>query len=99
MMKKESFAAFLVGTLSVCAVAGVVLSANYCFSTSTLRRIQPQAVASQARLTFGQAVLNDSLELAKRNPEVDKLLVSLNLKTNANANVAPAAAAPKPAGK
>lgn len=89
MMKKESFAAFLVGTLSVCAVAGVVLSANYCFSTSTLRRLQPQAVASQARLSFAQALLNETFEQAKRNADVDKLLQSLNLKTNV-APVAPA---------
>jgi glycerol-3-phosphate cytidylyltransferase-like family protein len=89
MMKKESFAAFLVGTLSVCAVAGVVLSANYCFSTSTLRRLQPQAVASQARLSFAQALLNETFEQAKHNADVDKLLQSLNLKTNV-APVAPA---------
>ena len=89
MMKKESFAVFLVGTLSVCAVAGVVLSANYCFSTSTLRRLQPQAVASQARLSCAQALLNETFEQAKHNADVDKLLQSLNLKTNV-APVAPA---------
>jgi hypothetical protein len=95
MMKNESFAAFLVGVLSVCAVAGLVLSANYYFSTSTLRRLQPQAIACQARLNLAQALLNDTLEYSKRNPAVEPLLRSLNLKTNA----VPAPAALKPATK
>ncbi len=92
MMKLESLAAFLVGTLSVCAVAGVVLSANYWFSTRTLRRLQPQAMAYQARLSLAQALLNDTLEYSKRNPAIDPLLQSLNIKTNGS----PAATAPKP---
>ena len=94
-MKNESFAAFLVGTFSVCAVAGLVLSANYFFSTRTLRRLQPQAIACQARLNIAQALLNDTLEYSKRNPAIDPLLRSLNLKTNS----APAPAAPKPVTK
>jgi len=92
MLKKESFAAFLVGTFSVCAVAGAVLSANYCFSTRTLRRLQPQALAQQARLNLAQALLNDTIEYSKRNPDIEPLLRSLDVKTNAVA--APAAASP-----
>jgi len=95
MLKKESFAAFLVGTLFVCSVAGLFLSANYCFSTSTLRRLQPQAAACQARLNIAQALLNDTLEYSKRNPVVEPLLRSLNLKTTS----VPAPAAPKPVTK
>ena len=92
MLKQESFAAFLVGTLAVCAVASVVLSANYCFSTRTLRRLQPQALEHQARLNHAQALLEDTIEYSKRNPDIDPLLRSLNVKTNAVA--APAAANP-----
>ncbi len=95
MMKQESFTAFLVGTLSVCAVAGVVLSVNYWFSTRALRRLQPQAMAYQARLNLAQALLNDTLEYSKRNPSIDPFLQSLNIKTN----VGPAPAATNPAAK
>ena len=94
-MKLESLAAFLVGTLSVCAVAGIVLSSNYWFSTRTLRRLQPQALASQARLRLAQELLNDTLEYSKRNPAIDPLLQSLNIKTNAAAApTAPKAVSP-----
>ena len=95
MMKQESLAAFLVGTLSVCAVAGLVLSANYWFSTRTLRRLQPQAMACQTRLNLAQALLNDTLEYSKRNPSIDPLLQSLNIKTV----VGPSPAATNSAGK
>ena len=85
MMKKESVAGFLVGTFSVCAVAAFILSVNYFFSTRTLRRLQPEAATSQANLAFAKALLTDAMELSKRNPDVDRLLQSIDLKTNAAA--------------
>jgi len=94
MLKKDSVAAFLVGTMFVCASASVVLAANYWFSTRTLRRLQPQAIACQARLNVAQALLNDALEYSKRNPALDPLLQSLNVKTNAAPG--PATAKPMP---
>ena|SRR5437899_6085098 len=90
MMKKEPFAAFLVGTFSVCAVASVVLATNFWFSARALRRLQPQAMAYQARLSLAQSLLNETLEYSKRNPAINPLLQSLNLKTNA-VPLAPAA--------
>jgi len=78
----------------VSGAASATFAITYSFSTRGLRRLQPQAMAAQARLNAGQALLNDTLEYSKRNPAIDSLLQTLNLKTNAAA-----AAAPKPASK
>jgi len=81
-MKQESLAAFLVGTFSVCALAAMVLSAKYCFSARTLHRIQSRVMAVQSRVNVTQALLNETIDYSKRNPAVEQLLRSLNLKTN-----------------
>jgi hypothetical protein len=94
LMKNNTFAALLVGSLFVCGAASATFAFTYSFSASSLRRLQPQVMAAQARLNAGQALLNDTLEYSKRNPAIDSLLQSLSLKTNAVA-----AAAPKPASK
>ena len=83
MMRKDWFASVLVAVLFVGAAAAVVAAFQVGFSTRALRRLQPQAVAFQARLNIAQALLNDTLEYSKRNPAIDPLLQSLNLKTNA----------------
>jgi len=83
MMRKDWFASVLVAVLFIGAAAAVVASFQVGFSTRPLRRLQPQAVAFQARLNIAQALLNDTLEYSKRNPAIDPLLQSLNLKTNA----------------
>ena len=82
MPKKDSFAVLLVGLLFVSAIVSLVLAVWYGFNVRDLRRLQPQTAASQARLNLAQALLSDMLEYSKRNPAIDPLLQSLNLKTN-----------------
>jgi len=43
-------------------------------------------VEMNTRLNFAQALLNDTLEYSKRNPAIDPLLQSMNLKPGATLN-------------
>lgn len=91
MPKRDSLAVLLVGMLFVSAIISVILAVWYGFNVRDLRRLQPQTAASQARLNLAQALLTETLEYSKRNPAIDPLLQSLNLKTN----MAPPPATPK----
>lgn len=93
-MNKNPFAAILVGLLFVSAALSTVFALTYAFSSRDLRRVQPQAMGINNHMNLVQALLNETLEYSKRNPAIDPVLFSLNLKTN------PAAATdPKPAAK
>ena len=92
-MSKNPFAAILVGLLFVSAALSVEFARRYAFASRDLRRIQPQALGINAHLNLVQGLLNETLEYSKRNPAIDPLLFSLNLKTNAAAATAPQPAA------
>ena len=94
-MKQNPFAAILVLLLFISGAVAVFFALNFGFSTRSLRRLQPQAMAFQARLNVAQALLTDMLEYSKRNPAIDPLLQSLNLKTNAPPSTTAPAPAPK----
>ena len=87
-MRNNSFAAVLVGLLFISAVAAAVQVLRLSFATRDLRRIQPRIVEINAHLNLAQALLNDTLEYSKRNPAIDPLLQSMNLKTNSAAGAA-----------
>jgi len=95
-MSKNLFAAALVALLFVSAALNAYYALQLFFSTRQLRRVQPQVVEIQNRLTVARALLNDTLEYSKRNPAIDPLLQSLNFKTNV---AAAESAVPKPAVK
>ncbi|HKS38439.1 MAG TPA: hypothetical protein VJW76_14695 [Verrucomicrobiae bacterium] len=84
-MNKNPFAAILAGLLFLSAALSAVFALTYAFSSRDLRRIQPQAMGVNNHLNLVQALLNETLEYSKRNPAIDPLLFSLNLKTNASA--------------
>ncbi len=81
-MSRNYFAFILAGLVLVLAVLCAWFAERYAFSTRDLRRIQPQVAAINNRLNLAQALLNDTMEYSKRNPAIDPLLQSLNLKTN-----------------
>jgi hypothetical protein len=91
-MNKNPFAAILVGLLFLSAALSAVFALTYAFSTRDLRRVQPQAMGINNHLNLVQTLLNETLEYSKRNPAIDPLLFSLNLKTNAAAATAPQSA-------
>ena len=81
-MKNSPFAAVLVALLFASAVSASVFALRYAFGTRALRQIQSQVVAVNNSLAFAQSLLNDTLEYSKRNPAIDPLLQSMNMKTN-----------------
>lgn len=81
----------MVGLLFISAIAAAVQVLRLSFATRDLRRLQPRIIEINAHLNVAQALLNDTLEYSKRNPAIDPLLQSMNLKTNA----APGAASPQ----
>jgi len=93
-MKSGSFSAVLAGVLVVTAFAAAWQVSRLYFATRQLRGLQPSVMDANNRLNLAQALLNDTLEYSKRNPSIDPLLVSLNLKTNSTGG-----ATPKPVGK
>lgn len=81
-MSKNQFAIGLVALLFLSAAITAALSLTYAVSTRNLRRAQIQIATMNNRLNLAQALLNDTVEYGKRNPAIDPLLQSLNLKTN-----------------
>ena len=94
-MSKNPFAGVLIGLLFICGAVAAAFAVVYTISSCDLRKIQPQVAEIQGRLNLAQALLNDTLEYSKRNPDIDPLLQSLNFKTNVSkagtANPKPAA--------
>ena len=76
----------LVVSLFIAAAISAVFAIRYVFETRSLRQIQSTVVAINNRLAFAQSLLNDTLEYSKRNPAIDPLLQSLNMKTNSVAS-------------
>jgi hypothetical protein len=87
-MRKNRFTAMLVGLLFASALAAAVQVVRVSFATRDLRRIQPRIMEINAHWNLLQALLNDTLEYSKRNPAIDPLLQSMNLKTNSAAGPA-----------
>ena len=94
-MKNKSFTALLVGMLFISAAAAAVQVLRLSFATRDLRRLQPRVIEINANLNLAQALLNDTLEYSKRNPAIDPLLQSMNLKTNIASGAASPQAVPK----
>ena len=94
-MRNNSYTALLVGLLFISAVAAAVQVLRLSFAMRDLRRIQPRIMEINANLSLTQALLNDTLEYSKRNPAIDPLLQSMNVKTSS----ASGAAGPQPVSK
>ena len=84
-MKNSPFAAILVALLFVSAALASVFALRYAFGTRDLRQMQSRVVAINNSMAFAQSLLNDTLEYSRRNPAIDPLLQSLNMKTNSAA--------------
>ena len=85
----------MVGLLFISAIAAAVQVLRLSFATRDLRRLQPRIIEINANLNVAQALLNDTLEYSKRNPAIDPLLQSMNLKTNAASGAASPQSVPK----
>jgi hypothetical protein len=79
--------------LVVCLFISAALNGYYAVRfvvlTRDVRSVQSKVVAINNQLAVAQSLLNDTLEYSKRNPAIDPLLISLNMKTNSAEGAAP----------
>ncbi len=95
-MQKSPLTAILLTVLLVNVVATAVLSFSYVWQMREAQRLQVQINEINQARNLVQALANDAVEYSKRNPGIDPLLQSVNLKP---AKPVPAPATVKPAGK
>jgi len=81
-MSRNQIAIGLVAILFVSVLANALFCWRYAGLTRDLHLAQVRIAAMNGRLNLAQALLNDTIEYSRRNPAVDPLLRSLNLKTN-----------------
>jgi hypothetical protein len=82
-MKHNRFATALVVLLFVGGSFAAIFAVRYGFRTRELRTLQARMININNQLAIAQSLLNDTLEYSKRNPAIDPLLKSFNMKTNA----------------
>jgi hypothetical protein len=79
-MKSESVSAGLVVVLFVSALLAVWLAVRWFFSVKEVQELQ----AEHARITntrnMAQALANDTIQYARKNPAIEPLLVEFNLR-------------------
>jgi hypothetical protein len=85
-MKNDSLMKSLVGLLIIGAFVCALYVWRYAIAARDVRRLQARVVEMNNHLNFAQALLNDTLEYSKRNPAIDPLLQSMNLKPGSSLN-------------
>ena len=80
MKQRNTVLALLITGVVVSGLLSIVFAFVFSFGTRDLRRIQSQVATVNTRLNLAQALLNDTLEYSKRNPDLDPILQSLKLK-------------------
>ena len=95
-VKRDTLAGLLVGLLSASALVAAWLSVRWFLTVREMQELQVQfAVVNNARAA-AQALSNDALTYARKNPAIEPILQEFNLRPPGVAtNQAPA----RPAGK
>ncbi len=94
-MKGNPVTTALLGALMVVAILAAILVVNFNRSAGALRLARQKFVAFQNNRVLIPALTSRLNEYSKRDPAIDPLLKSFNLKIGVSN--APAATAPKPA--
>ena len=95
-MRKIPVSVILLMVLLVNVLATAVLSFGYVGQMRQAQRLQIQINAINQSRNLIQALANEAVEYSKRNPGIDPVLQSVNLKPQKPASTAPPA---RPAGK
>ena len=83
-MKSETVSAVLVLILFVSALFAVWTSVRWFFSVKEMQELQfQQGRVSNAR-TAAQALANDTVQYARKNPAIEPLLTEFNLRPQTN---------------
>jgi uncharacterized protein YcsI (UPF0317 family) len=78
----------LIGVLTVSALLSVGFCWRYVATTRELRSLQTQANLINNNRTMINALANDAVEYSKKNPAIDPVLESVNLKPGKSAPAA-----------
>ena len=92
-MKSENVSPVLVLLLFIAALAAVWLSVRWFFSMREMQQLQAQQVYVNNTRAAAQALANDVIRYADRNPAMEPLLTEFNLRPATNQPPS------KPAGK
>ena len=92
-MKSENVSSVLVLLLFISALGAAWISVRWLFSMREMQALQAQQMHVNNTRAAAQALANDSLRYADRNPALEPLLAEFNLRSATNQ--APA----KPTGK
>ena len=95
-MQKSPLTAILLTVLLVNVAATAVLAFGYVWQMREAQRLQMQINGINQARSLVQALANEAVEYSKRNPGIDPLLQSVNLKPARPAQGSPPA---KPPGK
>ncbi len=95
-MKRETLAGLLVGLLSASALLAAWLSARWFFTVREMQELQLQFVLVNNTRAAAQALSNDVLAYARKNPAIDPILQEFNLRPATTATNTPAS---RPVGK
>jgi len=82
-MKNNLPSLALVGLVSASVFLAAVFAWRCSIALRDVRRVQSKIGEATTLPNVAQALLNDALEYSRRNPAIDPVLQSLNLKTNA----------------
>ena len=102
-MKNSPLASVLLVLLACAAIGSLILCIRYIHTTRQLRSLQSDAAAINAKQGYMNSLASDLVEYSKRNPAIDPILESVNLKPRAGGASAPTngstTAAPKTGSK
>lgn len=91
-MKTESVSALLVLLLFLSALVAVWLSARWFFSVKEVQELQAEQVRINNTRAAAQALANDTIQYARKNPAMEGVLAEFNVRPATNqAPVSPAA--------
>ena len=83
-MKSETVSAALVLLLFLTALGAVWLSLRWFFSVREMQELQAQQARVNNTRAAAQALANDTLQYANRNPAIEPLLAEFNLRAGTN---------------
>lgn len=83
-MKSENVSAALVLVLFIGALASVWLSLRWFFSVREMQELQSEQMRITNTRTAAQALANDTVQYANRNPAIEPLLAEFNLRGGTN---------------
>ena len=87
-MKNNPLTTVLLGVLTVSTLLSVGFCWRYISNTRELRSLQTQANLINNNRTMITALANDTVEYSKKNPAIDPILESVNLKPGKSAPTA-----------